>query len=131
MRSWQISVHVLGPFLLGCPPAVPGVDDDCLEESPPPMTAPLRRRLWQVLARAAEGGSIVNTQGEMAPEKKAAKSSKAGPELARGIGREGRSKTYKRRGLWAIKKKNGGKFPVHEKKEKPAEPEGKVWPLST
>ena len=63
----------------------------------------------------------------MAPEKKAAKSSKAGPELARGIGREGRSKTYKRRGLWAIKKKNGGKFPVHEKKEKPAEPEGKVW----
>ena len=72
-------------------------------------------------------GRIVNTQGEMAPEKKTAKSSKAGPELARGIGREGRSKTYKRRGLWAIKKKNGGKFPVHEKKEKPAEPEGKVW----
>lgn len=61
----------------------------------------------------------------MAP--KAKQSKPAGPELARGIGREGRSKTYKRRGLWAIKKKNGGKFPVHEKKQKAAEPEGKVW----
>lgn len=39
-------------------------------------------------------------------------------ELARGIGSQGRSKAYKRRGLWAIKEKNGGKFPVHAKKEK-------------
>jgi hypothetical protein len=60
----------------------------------------------------------------MAPKAKQSKA--AGPELARGIGREGRSKTYKRRGLWAIKKKNGGKFPVHEKKQKTAEPEAKV-----
>lgn len=43
------------------------------------------------------------------------------PELAKSIGRFGRSQTYKRRGLWAIKAKNGGKFPVHPKKEKPAE----------
>ena len=48
----------------------------------------------------------------------------AGP--ARGISSEGRSKTYKRRGLWAIKKKHGGEFPKHEKKEKPAEAPTKV-----
>lgn len=40
-------------------------------------------------------------------------------ELARGITAQGRSKSYHRRGLWAIKKKNGGKFPVHAKQEKP------------
>lgn len=37
--------------------------------------------------------------------------------IARGLSGEGRSKTYKRRGLWAIKKKHGGKFPVHAKPE--------------
>lgn len=47
-------------------------------------------------------------------------------ELVRGIGAQGRSKTYHRRGLWAIKKKHGGKFPHHEKKEKAAEPAQKV-----
>lgn len=36
-------------------------------------------------------------------------------ELARGIG-DGRSKSYHRRGVWAVKKKNGGKLPVHPKK---------------
>ena len=30
-------------------------------------------------------------------------------ELARGIG-DGRSKSYHRRGVWAVKKKNGGKL---------------------
>ena len=39
-------------------------------------------------------------------------------ELARGIGSQGRSKSYHRRGVWAVKQKNGGKFPVHAKKEK-------------
>ncbi len=47
-------------------------------------------------------------------------------ELARGITAHGRSKAYHRRGLWAIKKKNDGKFPVHAKKEKAAEPAAKV-----
>jgi len=37
-------------------------------------------------------------------------------ELARSVEAQGRSKSYHRRGLWAIKKKNGGKFPVHAKK---------------
>ncbi len=32
---------------------------------------------------------------------------KAPPQLAKGLSAQGRSKTYKRRGLWAIKKKNG------------------------
>lgn len=38
--------------------------------------------------------------------------------VARGITAEGRAKTYKRKGLWAIKKKNGGKFPTFAKKAK-------------
>ena len=55
----------------------------------------------------------------MAPAK-AAKAAKApgaskNVELARGIG-QGRSKSYHRRGVWAVKKKNGGKLPVHPKK---------------
>lgn len=37
-------------------------------------------------------------------------------ELVPGVTAHGRSKTYHRRGLWAIKAKNGGKFPVHAKK---------------
>jgi large subunit ribosomal protein L6e len=37
-------------------------------------------------------------------------------EVARSIPAHGRSKSYHRRGLWAIKKKNGGKFPTHAKK---------------
>jgi len=36
--------------------------------------------------------------------------------LCKGVGAHGRSKSYHRRGLWAIKAKNGGKFPVHAKK---------------
>lgn len=33
-------------------------------------------------------------------------------ELATGISAHGRSKSYHRRGLWAIKKKNGGKVRI-------------------
>jgi hypothetical protein len=40
--------------------------------------------------------------------------------IATGITAHGRSKTYKRRGLWAIKKKHGGKFPVTKAAPKPA-----------
>jgi hypothetical protein len=40
--------------------------------------------------------------------------------IASGITAHGRSKTYKRRGLWAIKKKHGGKFPVTKAAAKPA-----------
>lgn len=46
---------------------------------------------------------------------------KSATVIARGITSQGRAKTYKRRGLWAIKKKNGGKFPTFAKKQKPAE----------
>ena len=42
-------------------------------------------------------------------------------EALPGLSSAGRSKSYHRRGLWAIKKKNGGKLPVHPKKAaKPA-----------
>ncbi|KAF6255601.1 ribosomal protein L6 component of cytosolic 80S ribosome and 60S large subunit [Scenedesmus sp. NREL 46B-D3] len=41
--------------------------------------------------------------------------------IADGLSAHGRSKTYKRRGLWAIKKKNGGKFPTTAKKAAVAE----------
>ncbi|KAK3023992.1 hypothetical protein RJ639_044149 [Escallonia herrerae] len=42
------------------------------------------------------------------------------PDLIRGVGKHSRSKMYHKRGLWAIKAKNGGVFPRHDKK--PAEP---------
>ncbi|KAL0326382.1 UNVERIFIED_CONTAM: 60S ribosomal protein L6 [Sesamum radiatum] len=37
------------------------------------------------------------------------------PELIPGVRKVSRSKMYHKRGLWAIKAKNGGKFPHHEK----------------
>ncbi len=46
--------------------------------------------------------------------------------IAKGITAHGRSKTYKRRGLWAIKKKHGGKFPTTPKQQKPAAPATKA-----
>nr|XP_043609529.1 60S ribosomal protein L6-like [Erigeron canadensis] len=42
------------------------------------------------------------------------------PDLIRGVGKYSRSKMYHKRGLWAIKAKNGGVFPKHDKK--PAAP---------
>lgn len=39
-------------------------------------------------------------------------------QLARGISKVGRGKNYHRRGLWALKKKNGGKFPAAAVKPK-------------
>jgi len=38
------------------------------------------------------------------------------PELIRGVGKYSRSKMYHKRGLWAIKAKNGGVFPKHDPK---------------
>jgi large subunit ribosomal protein L6e len=46
--------------------------------------------------------------------------------IAQGITAHGRSKTYKRRGLWAIKKKHGGKFPTTAPKAKEAATDGKA-----
>ena len=37
------------------------------------------------------------------------------PELIPGVLKCSRSQMYHKRGLWAIKAKNGGKFPQHEK----------------
>eukprot|EP00262_Sarcandra_glabra_P017567 TRINITY_DN6052_c0_g1_i1.p1 TRINITY_DN6052_c0_g1~~TRINITY_DN6052_c0_g1_i1.p1 ORF type:complete len:255 (+),score=52.16 TRINITY_DN6052_c0_g1_i1:110-766(+) len=53
------------------------------------------------------------------------------PNLVRGIGRFSRSKMYHKRGLWAIKAKNGGVFPKHDPKPaatKPAEKPPKFYP---
>ncbi|KAI4387359.1 hypothetical protein MLD38_005197 [Melastoma candidum] len=41
------------------------------------------------------------------------------PELIRGVGKYSRSQMYHRRGLWAIKAKNGGVLPRHDPKPKP------------
>nr|XP_043632627.1 60S ribosomal protein L6 [Erigeron canadensis] len=38
------------------------------------------------------------------------------PDLIRGVGKYSRSQMYHKRGLWAIKAKNGGTFPTHPKK---------------
>eukprot|EP00877_Chromochloris_zofingiensis_P006612 jgi/Chrzof1/2203/Cz11g06080.t1 len=46
--------------------------------------------------------------------------------IANGLTAHGRSKTYKRRGLWAIKKKNGGNFPTTPKKEQAAPEQAKA-----
>ena len=49
-----------------------------------------------------------------------AKARKPNPEIARGINKLGRSASYARKGLFAIKRKNGGSFPKHAKAVKPA-----------
>ncbi|KAK6791133.1 hypothetical protein RDI58_010214 [Solanum bulbocastanum] len=61
----------------------------------------------------------------------AAKKTLRNPELIRGVGKFSRSKMYHKKGLWAIKKKNGGKFPQHQKKPisaPPAEKSPKFYP---
>lgn len=47
-------------------------------------------------------------------------------EALPGLSAHGRSKAYHRRGAWAVKKKNGGKFPVHKPAEKKAAAAEKV-----
>ena len=44
------------------------------------------------------------------------------PELIRGIGKYSRSQMYHKRGIWAIKAKNGGVLPRHGPKPKPETP---------
>ncbi|KAL8485890.1 hypothetical protein ACS0TY_027975 [Phlomoides rotata] len=49
----------------------------------------------------------------MAPAQKKVKP--RNPELIPGVRKLSRSQMYHKRGLWAIKAKNGGKFPTHDK----------------
>ncbi|XP_031492176.1 60S ribosomal protein L6-like [Nymphaea colorata] len=53
-----------------------------------------------------------------APKKARASRNK---DLIKGIGRLSRSKVYHKRGLWAVKAKNGGAFPTHKPSQPPVE----------
>ncbi|XP_057421179.1 60S ribosomal protein L6-like [Lotus japonicus] len=44
------------------------------------------------------------------------------PDLIRGIGKYSKSQMYHKRGIWALKAKNGGAFPHHDPKPKPEAP---------
>ncbi|XP_077240461.1 large ribosomal subunit protein eL6-like [Tasmannia lanceolata] len=61
----------------------------------------------------------------MVPSEKKARVTSRNPDLIRGIGKFSKSKMYHKRGIWAIKAKNGGVFPKHDPKPSPPKPSEK------
>ncbi|KAH7674091.1 large subunit ribosomal protein L6e protein [Dioscorea alata] len=67
----------------------------------------------------------------MAPPLNKPRTSSRNPDLIRGIGKFSKSKMYHKRGIWAIKAKNGGALPKHSPApaaEKPTEKPPKFYP---
>ncbi|WJX53614.1 60S ribosomal protein L6A [Trifolium repens] len=58
----------------------------------------------------------------MAPKKERTPRITRNPDLIRGIGKFSKSQMYHKRGIWAIKAKNGGVLPRHDPKPKPESP---------
>jgi large subunit ribosomal protein L6e len=58
----------------------------------------------------------------MAPKKERTPRVTRNPDLIRGIGKFSKSQMYHKRGIWAIKAKNGGVLPRHDPKPKPESP---------
>ncbi|KAJ0961725.1 hypothetical protein J5N97_005430 [Dioscorea zingiberensis] len=61
----------------------------------------------------------------MAPKEKKPRTASRNPDLIRGIGKFSKSKMYHKRGIWAIKAKNGGALPKHAAAAEPEKPSGK------
>lgn len=110
-RSQEVSPRIFGR---NRPKPLVGFISNCPHTLTDTVTAPFIF-VSLTLARAREW-----QKNRMAPSTVRSARKSRNPDLVRGVGKYSRSKMYHKRGLWAIKAKNGGVFPRHD--AKPASP---------